>query len=208
MSEFKEVVIDADFFIKMTCVDRTGQLFLDFMNCIKRVPVMDEFVYNTEIRGEAKNTAEKLKDLGKIRIYFHQDYLSEAERDDYIDDFCFLYKAMTGQDFDIELLDVFTYFKKDENLGEIRSIIMARKKNIEYFFSDDNGVKRLVKTVFSKNRSISVYNVFDMMKLAKKEGCNIEWDRIEQTARLAFCQNKSKFEYIEKQYKEYTIGNT
>lgn len=31
MSEFKEVVIDADFFIKMTCVDRTGQLFLDFM---------------------------------------------------------------------------------------------------------------------------------------------------------------------------------
>ena len=115
---------------------------------------------------------------------------------------------MTGQDFDIELLDVFTYFKKDENLGEIRSILMARKKNIEYFFSDDNGVKRLVKTVFSKNRSISVYNVFDMMKLAKKEGCNIEWDRIEQTARLAFCQNKSKFEYIEKQYKEYTIGNT
>lgn len=175
--EKEQIAIDADFFNKFTEENPDGELFLSVMKEFNAFPIMHEYVYEYELA--ANTTAKKLKNENKIKIIKYNDYLPTPEsRSKYENDFKKAYKIMNGSDLTVS--DIFTYHREKENLGEIRSALMAIRMNVNLFMSDDRGAKTFVTNHLSSRRHrLAVYNIYDTLEeIGKKEYKDMTWKQV------------------------------
>lgn len=177
-NDMKEVVIDADFFRKVTEKDKDGILFLKIMSELGRKPVMQEYVYDYELADSA--TVKKLVGDSSITIYSESDYITDDRS--YRMWFEALYQAFNYKQF---VGDVRQYHHEKENLGEIRSSLMAFYKGIDLFMSDDGEAKRYITNKLSSSRhKIDVYNVYDALeRIGKMESRNLKWRNVKGMAK-------------------------
>ena len=102
----------------------------------------------------------------------------------------FNYKQFVG--------DVRQYHHEKENLGEIRSSLMAFYKGIDLFMSDDGEAKRYITNKLSSSRhKIDVYNVYDTLeRIGKMEGRNIKWRDVKGMAKRVL--DEQRYEELNK----------
>lgn len=178
-----QAVIDADFFNKFTDKDPTGQLFLRVMDEMGFSPIMHKYVLEEELLGNpiAKDLVEK----GYIKILDYNDFLSSSNKSDYEEKFTMLYRSFNSQKFSN---DIYAYRHAKENLGEIRSSLMAWYLGIDILMSDDAGAKYYIKSrLNSRRHRIEVYSVYDVLKaIGQKKDKNIKWAEVKVTAKAAF----------------------
>lgn len=192
--EKRQIAIDADFFNKFTEENPDGELFLSVMEEFDAFPIMHEYVYGYELAANA--TVKKLKSEHKIKIIKDDDYLKTPEsREKYENDFKRAYKILNGTD--LTCPDVFKYCHQKENLGEIRSALMAIRINVDLFMSDDGGAKTFVTQHLSSRRHrLTVYNIFDTLKIiGEKDDKTIQWKQIKGFAKRVI-KSKDKVEVI------------
>lgn len=178
-----QAVIDADFFIKLTEKDSSGELFLRVMEEMGYCPIMHQYVLDEELLGN--QTAKQLVEKGHIKVLDHNDFLTSKIKNDYEEKFKNLYKCFNSQDF---TGDVYTYRHCQQNLGEIRSSLMAWYLGIDILMSDDKSAKYYITSRLSSRRHrIEVYNVYDALKMiGQKRIKKIKWSEVKVTAKAAF----------------------
>lgn len=191
-------VIDADFYIKMTeyaCDD--GKLFLQLMKDLGVQPVMHDFVANTELKDSP--CIADMKTSGAIQIIRYEHYLkSEKDKKDYEEYFLEAYEKMNLFEFP-EKEDIYTYSFKDESLGEIRSIYMAKKLGYGYFMTDDGGAKRLANSFL---RNPIVLNVYNALLKCKEKGTSITLKQLNPTITNVFRGRQEQLKILQSAYAE------
>lgn len=190
--ENREAVIDADFFNNLTEKDRSGGTFLSVMSgmCVK--PVMHRYVVEEELMGNS--TLQCLIDNGSIAIRDYSDFITEQNKQDYIDLFNMAYKMMNYKTFSE---DPFTYRRCKENLGEIRSSLMAWFLNIEYFMTDDGQAKQFVcSNLNNSRRKINVYNIYDIFMNIDLSTTSLKWSNIKPILNTVFEKRQKLFDEI------------
>lgn len=192
----KYVVIDTDFFRKVTNDMKTEELFLRMMNELNVIPVMHEFVYSEELHKDF--FVKKLKDTGNLIIFSFHDYLDSDNKDDFEEKFTEAYKKFNFQAFAGE--DIYKYRKCKESLGEIHSSLMAWYMNMDMMMSDDGEAKQYVTVMLnSRKKKIQVLNVYDTLKyIGEMPNRNIKWKDIKGMANQAFKNAPQKLESIKK----------
>lgn len=191
-------VIDADFYIKMTeyaCDD--GKLFLQLMKDLGVQPVMHDFVANTELKDSP--CIADMKTSGAIQIIRYEHYLkTEKDKKDYEEYFLEAYEKMNLFEFP-EKEDIYTYSFKDESLGEIRSIYMAKKLGYGYFMTDDGGAKRLANSFL---RNPIVLNVYNALLKCKEKGTSITLKQLNPTITNVFRGRQEQLKILQSAYAE------
>ena len=178
--DIREVVVDADFFRKVTENDKNGVLFLKIISELRRTPVMHRYVYDYELADSA--TAKKLVRAGSIKIYSESDYVADVGAYQML--FESVYQDMNYKQF---VGDVLQYHHQKENLGEIRSSIMAFYKGIDLFMSDDKAAKSYVtKKLSNSHHRIGVYSIYDtLVQIGQMGNGNIKWRDVKGMAKHA-----------------------
>lgn len=189
MGELINVVIDADFFRNITEYEHGTKLFLQVMDDLGMRPVMHEFVANTELKGNMY--LQQLLDTNKISIINYEEYLKTEDRAEYEEYFIAAYEKINNLDFPEEG-DIFAYADRDESLGEIRSLYMARKMGYIYFMSDDTDAKTLARNFFSSKREVKVKSLFDVFVMCKEQDTSIQWKDINPTVSNAMRKRQDK----------------
>ena len=193
---FKEAVIDADYFNKITERNSSGELFLTVMREMCVIPVMHEYVAHNELMGNS--TAQELIKNGDIVVYYYNDFITEQNREDYISKFNSAFTFMNSKK---PPADVFDYMRSNENLGEIRSSLMAWFMNFDYFMSEDVQAKYFVSTILIRKVK-KVYNLYDTFMELDLSKTSLKWSIIKPTIREAFSNRPKQFENIENKWKK------
>lgn len=195
------VAIDTDFFEKLTEKDKDGRLFLKIMDEFGAKPVMHEYVFNYELAHSS--TAKMLKTAGKIEVYDYARYIKPENKENYINNFKMAFGEFNYEEFD-EQKDIFQYHHQKQNLGEIRTALMAFYMGIDLFMSDDGQAKQFtMNKLSSRSHRITVYNIYDMLvELHKLENCSIKWADVKGMAKYAFDEARDKYDRINKIWHE------
>jgi hypothetical protein len=190
----REVVIDADFFNHMTCVDTQGELFCKIMGVMEVSPVLHEYVQKQELF--ANSVMKLLVDGGNIKVYCYDDFLNtKEEREKYEKDFYWGYQKLNYEHLPKDV-DVFTYRKAHANMGELHSALLAKKLGIGLMMSDDRGARDFVEhKLNSRKNKIMVYNSYDVVLYIAKQGESvITWKDIKST--LKKCMSDRCYEEV------------
>lgn len=173
----KKVAVDTDFFLKLTEND-DGTLFIKLMNELNRQAVMHTYVYNEELFNS--HIAKKLVEQGVIKVIEYDDFLTDDRRS-YERNFKNLYYLFHAEDFSG---DIYTYSKKKDDLGEIRSALMVQCMNIDLMVSEDTKAKYIIQNRLSSSRHpIKVYNLFDTFCCIANSNKSIKWKDIKGLAK-------------------------
>lgn len=173
----KKVAVDTDFFLKVTEND-DGTLFINLMNELNRQAVMHEYVYREELF--ANKIANNLVEQGVIQIIEYDDYLQDDRRS-YERNFRNLYYLFHAENFNG---NIYTYSKKNDDLGEIRSALMAQSMNIDLMVSDDTKAKSIIENRLSSSRHpLKVFNLFDAFYSIAGSSISIKWQQIKGLAK-------------------------
>lgn len=196
--------IDSDFFQKLTEFNKDGELFSKIMCDLGRRPVMHKYVAKEELLGVCSGLIEKLG----IDIISCDDFLGDdpIQRAHYAIMFRDLYKFFCGCDFpDTE--DVYTYTKKGESLGEIRTALMAVWENIDMFLSDDGAAKtNIMKHIHSSRCKIEVYNIYDtLLAIGNSHSRKLKWQDVKGLAKR-MGQRRSNPQYYEDIKKTWIVS--
>ncbi len=185
----KMIAIDADYFRTFAEDRRDGDLFLRVIEEYDAVPVMHEYLYEYEL-ADVSILKRWVKD-GKIRILRYTDYLSEEARKKYERDFSNAYQWFNYQEFPVGR-DVFTYHHGQENLGEIRTILMAVRLGIGIFMSNDKEAKRyVINQINHRSIHINVYNVYDTLAaIGKKVDRQMQWKAVKGMSKAVLSQER------------------
>lgn len=196
MKNYQRAVIDADFYIKMTeYANDKGVLFLQLMQDLGVKPVMHKYVAKVELKDNPY--IRDMIDCGTIEVLDYEDYLlSEREKVDYETYFVEAYEVLNRFDFS-EKEDIYTYSCKDESLGEIRSIYMAKKLGYRYFMSDDGGARVLAKKFWT---SPIVLNVYNALLQCKERGTVITLKQLNPTITNVFRERQDKLKILQNTY--------
>lgn len=188
-----QAVIDADFFNKLTEKDSSGGLFLRVMEEMGYNPIMHKYVLDEELF--CNKTARQLVEKGYIKVLDHTDFLTSGNKNDYEEKFRNLYKYFNFQEFSG---DVYTYRHCQQNLGEIRSSLMAWYLGINILMSDDKSAKYYITSRLSSRRhKVLVYNVYDVLKMiGQKKTRSIKWAGVKATAKAAFANTEDLYNDI------------
>lgn len=185
--EKRKVAIDADFFLKLTEKQNSGELFIKIIDEMNVLPVMHQYVYEDELY--LNSVAHDLVDQGIMQVVQYKDFLQDTEKLRYEDNFRNAYqyfnmKAMTD--------NVYSYKKKGESLGEIRTALMAVYMGIDLFMSDDGGAKMFVKSrLHSDRHPLAVYSVYDtLLCIAQKADKKLLWKDVKGCAKAVFKNRK------------------
>lgn len=186
--ERKKIAIDADYFNKFTEMNPDGQLFLKVMDEFQAFPVMQEYVYSYELAGNP--TARLLVEQGKMQVLDYSDYLPD-NKSNYENMFLRAYQALNFQHFDTRKCNVYTYHHEKENLGEIRTALMAFYLRIEVMMSDDGGAKSYIsKNVSSRRHPLTVYNIFEtLMMIGRLSNRRMKWGDIKGMSKRIFSKD-------------------
>lgn len=194
-----KVVIDTDYFRFITNDLSDSTLFLNIMSELEYEPVMHEFVYKEELHEHS--FVKKLVDEGCIEI-INYDSLTYRENDkkDYQSLFYMSYNEMNGMAFDSKR-QIKNYHKKEENLGEIHSAILARIKGYTLMLSNDGGAKTFIHTKLNTARNhIRVVNIVETFtELLSPDTSALKWSDIKGVLGK---YKKSKFESDKAKYKQ------
>ena len=193
MDEQIKVVIDADFFINITEYEHGTTLFLRVLNDLGMKPIMHEFVANVELKGNVY--LQQLLDAGIVSVVSYRDYLEEEDKEEYAEYFAEAYERINHFDF-AETGDIYEYADKDESLGEIRSLYMARKMGYIYFMSDDADAKTLARNFFSGKRKVNVKSLFDVFVMCKEKNTSLQWKDINPTVSNAMMKRQDKIDRL------------
>lgn len=173
----KKVAVDTDFFLKVTEKD-DGTLFINLMNELNRQAVMHEYVYREELF--ANKIANNLVEKGVIQIIEYDDFLQDDRRS-YESNFRMLYYLFHAEDFNG---NIYTYSKKNDDLGEIRSALMAQSMNIDLMVSDDKKAKSIIENRLSSSRHpLKVFNIFDAFYSIASSSTSIKWQDVKGLAK-------------------------
>lgn len=194
MDEQIKVVIDADFFLNITEYEHGIDLFLKVMKELNMKPVMHEFVANTELQGNIY--LKQLLNINKISIIYYKEYLNTEDREDYEEYFITAYEKINKLDFP-ENGDIYEYADKDESLGEIRSLYMARKMGYIYFMSDDADARTIARNFFSSKREVIVKSLYDVFVMCKEKNTSLQWKDINPTVSNALRKRRDKIEWLQ-----------
>lgn len=194
----RNAVIDADFFNKLTeYASDHGKLFVMVMDALKISPVMHEYVANVEL--ERNPVAEELIQNGTIEVYCYEQYITEDNKEDYNQYFRDAFEAMNAFEFP-EDKDIYTYAERQENLGEIRSIYLAKALKMPLFMTDDNGAIRFVQQSFSSKSGIEAKSLYEALVECKEKGAAITYKQINSTIAHAFGNRRTKLEKLKSLY--------
>lgn len=88
--------------------------------------------------------------------------------------------------------DIYTYHHEKENLGEIRTALMALYLNINLMMSDDFEAKQYISNrLSSKRHPIKVYNIYDtLLVLSDCKGRQLQWNNIKGLSKYLFSNTK------------------
>ncbi len=188
----RPVAIDTDFFRKFTEVSEHPTFFMRVMNALNLKPVMEFYVYDYELKGNSE--VKKLVEAGEIQVEQSRDYFT-ANKQTYELQFRLAYKDFNGEDFHG---DPYTYQKSEENLGEIRTMLMALFLGIDLLMTDDHDAKVYILNKSSNRYSkIEVCNVFDvLMKDEELKKAGISWSEVKGFAKRVFRKGKKDQRYI------------
>lgn len=199
----KDVVIDTDFFRKVTNNLSTNELFLKIMDEMGLCPVMHEYIFKEELHKDSFVT--KLRDSGVLKVYSFEHYLNSGNTEEFEEKFMEAYKKFNFQPFKGD--NIRTYRKSEESLGEIHSSLMAWYMNMDIMMSDDGEAKHYVTTMLnSRQRKIHVYNIYDTLEyIGKMPERSIKWKEIKGMANQAFERAPKKFDSIREIWVERNI---
>ena len=187
-----KVVIDTDFFLKVTEND-DGTIFINLMTELGRQAVMHTYVYNEELIGS--NVVKELVRKGIIQVMEYDDYLTDDRRS-YERNFKNLYYWFHASDFKG---DVYTYSNKGDDLGEIRSALMAQIMNIDLMVSDDSNAKSIIQSRLSSSRHpLRVFNLYDAFLNIADSSTTIKWKDIKGLVKKNL--KKEKYNKLNKEW--------
>lgn len=171
--EKQRVVVDTDYFINLTQYNNdNGALFLKIMDEMGYQPIMHKYVAEFECSKCA--CIDSLINDGKIIKISYDDYLlSNKDREEYEEYFRDMYERITKLDLP-EDVNVFEYAAIDENLGEIRSVHMAKKLGLPIMLSDDNGSKMISKN-YNPRKKLQIITVYDTLVNLKTKGTDVTY---------------------------------
>lgn len=164
------------------------------MNDLEMKPIMHEFVINVELKGNIY--LKQLLDTGIVSVVSYKDYLKEEDKAEYEEYFMEAYERINHFDF-LESGDIYEYADKNESLGEIRSLYMARKMGYIYFMSDDADAKTLARNFFSGKRKVIVKSLFDALVMCKEKNTSLQWKDINPTVSNAMRKRQDKIERLQ-----------
>ena len=190
MNQAKEkAVIDADFFNKITNDGSDTSLFKAVMTEMKFLPVMHRYVYEYELAGNS--AAHTLVSEGYI-IVEDENAFWASNSASYVRSFLTFYRQMNGYPYS-GVADVRSYHHREENLGEIRSSLLAFFMGYNYFMSDDRAAKYYITNSFSGRHAISVFNLYDTFEeIGKRLNRSIKWQDIKGMLRQNLKTNDFK----------------
>ncbi len=136
---------------------------------------------------------------GEIRIICYSDYLMEEDKKSYDNYFREAYERINYFSFP-EGEDIYTYADREESLGEIRSLYMARKMGYLYFMSDDADSKTLAKAFFSRKSGIVVKTLYEVFVLCKERETDLTWKDIKVTAANAMRTKQHQLNQLKELY--------
>ena len=194
----QRAVIDADFFIKLTenAFDN-GKLFCHIMEDLKVHPIMHKYVATVELkRSKALN---ELVAQGKIEIIDYDEYIDRKDDDEYQEYFRWAYEKMNQFDFP-ENADIYTYHDIDENLGEIRSIYLAKQLKCMYFMTDDSGARSFVKNAFSSKRKVVAVSIYEALKQCCLQKTTITLKQINPVLHVVFRNRQHMLKELQAMY--------
>ena len=170
-----KAVIDADFFNKITNGGSDTSLFRAVMDELQFEPIMHQYVYNYEL--SSNNAARTLVGEGYITIEDESSFWV-TNGTSYQRSFLMLYRTMNGRAY-TGGVDLRAYHHRQENLGEIRSSLLAFFKGYNYFMSDDQGAKYYITNRFPSRHTIRVMNLYDTFEeIGNRAEHSIKWKDI------------------------------
>ncbi|MCM1056035.1 MAG: hypothetical protein NC517_00285 [Firmicutes bacterium] len=199
MSDQIKAVIDADFFIHVTEYEKGTRLFLQIMRDLNLSPVMHRFVADTELKNDPYLPA--LLNDRQLTVIDYEDYLSDdSDKQEYAEYFRAAYERLNRFPFP-EGADIYKYAQPRENIGEIRSLYMAMKKNYAYFMSDDGGSRALAKNFFSGKHRVNVNSLYDALIQCKEQGTCMTWKDINPTVTNAMRSRQDRIDSLREMYR-------
>lgn len=196
MDEQIKVVIDADFFRNITEYEHGLKLFFKVMDDLDMEPVMHEFVANVELKNNVY--LQQLKDECKISIISYEDYLKEEDESEYKEYFLRAFERINR--FDFPEKDIYEYQERDESLGEIRSLYMARKLGYIYFMSDDADAKVLARNFFSSKKAVDVKSLYEALIMCKERNTELKWKDINPTVTNSMNKRQDRIKALKALY--------
>lgn len=186
-----KAVIDADFFNKITNDGTDTSLFKAVMDEFSFEPVMHLYVYDYELA--ANSAAHTLVNQGYITIEDESMFWA-TNAVSYQRLFLMLYRTMNGKQYS-GVADVRAYHHSGENLGEIRSSLLALYNGYNYFMSDDQGAKYYITSSFSSRHPIKIMNLYDTFEeIGNRPGHSLKWKDIKGMLKQRL--NTKKYEMI------------
>lgn len=172
--ETEKVVVDADFFRRLTDGESNTVLFEKILKTLGYEPVMHKYVAKKELKDNL--LLDNLIRNNKIEILDERKCISDEDKSDYEEYFRIVYKKLNLFDL-TETADVYEYGYNEEasgeSLGEIRSLYMARYLGYSVFLSDDSDSGIVAEYLRSNRRDIRVYGVVDALLKCKEVGTTI-----------------------------------
>lgn len=206
MGDQIKAVIDADFFINATEYDHGTSLFMQIMHDLNMHPVMHRFVADTELKSSLY--LPTLINNCQLTVVDYEDYLlDDKDREEYDEYFRDAFERLNRFSFPEEE-DIYKYTQTDENLGEIRSLYMAMKKNYCYFMSDDNGSRFFAKNSFSRKHAINIMSLYEALVQCKKQGTCLTWKNINPTVTNAMRPRQNRIAFLRDLYRTKTDTST
>lgn len=194
----QKAVIDADFFIKLTeNASDKGELFCHIMKDLKVHPIMHRYVAEVELKKNKE--LKELVDQGIIDIIDYDEYIDRKDDKEYQEYFKWAYEKMNRFDLP-ENVDIYTYHDIDENLGEIRSIYLARQLNCMYFMSDDSGARSFAKNAFSSKKKLETMSIYEALKQCCLLKTDITLKKINPVLHAVFRERQQMLRELQEMY--------
>lgn len=198
VEEETKAVIDADFFIKLTeYASDKGKLFCQVMNDLGVRPIMHKYVAEVELKGNP--CLMQLMEDGDLQVVGYDDYIDRENDEAYQQYFRWAFEKMNRFDFS-EDEDIYMYHDVNENLGEIRSIYMARQMGCMYFMSDDSGARSFARNAFSSKKRLKTMSVFEAIKQCALCGTSITLKQLGPTIHNVFRERQDKLKELQTLY--------
>lgn len=167
-----KAVIDADFFNKITNDGSDTSLFKAVMDELEFEPIMHRYVYDYEL--SANTAARTLVSECYITVEDESSFWA-TNATAYRRSFLMLYRTMNSKPYSGGA-DVRNYHRSQENLGEIRSSLLAFFNGYNYFMSDDRGAKYYITNRFPSRHAIRVMNLYDTFEeIGNRSEHSIKW---------------------------------
>lgn len=182
MKKRQEVVIDTDFFSKVSEIGRDEENLRKIMDELGYSLVVHPYIDAREL--DMNIHYQKLKSEGYIKVMMYEDFLEQKERAVYEYYFHLLYQELTEGELRLPKgRTVFDYYKAGESFGEIHSVLMAVFMKLPIFLSDDwdaEYVGERAEQLFNRSDySLQVYNIVKVLtKIAEKTDGGMDKDTL------------------------------